>query len=218
MMPIRVCIVEDNRDIRQALEQILQLSTGFEWAGSYGSGEDALVGIPIVCPQVVLMDIHLGGVDGIECVRILKRRHPEVLFMMCTVYEDDAKIFEALRAGASGYVLKKTTPDKLLEAIQELQQGGSPMSSQIARKVVAAFQDQKKVVTQGGTIEDSERLDSLSRREMEILEMLAKGMIYKEISVALFISPETVRKHVYHIYEKLHVNNRVEAINKFFGR
>ena len=218
MMPIRVCIVEDNRDIRQALEQILQLSTGFEWMGSYSSGEDALVGIPIVCPHVVLMDIHLGGVDGIECVRILKRRHPEVLFMMCTVYEDDAKIFEALRAGASGYVLKKTTPDKLLEAIQELQQGGSPMSSQIARKVVAAFQDQKALVTHGGTIEDTERLDSLSRREMEILEMLAKGMIYKEISVALFISPETVRKHVYHIYEKLHVNNRVEAINKFFGR
>lgn len=218
MMPIRVCIVEDNRDIRQALEQILQLSTGFEWAGSYSSGEEALVGIPTLAPQVVLMDIHLGGVDGIECVRILKRRHPEVLFMMCTVYEDDAKIFEALRAGASGYVLKKTTPDKLLEAIRELHQGGSPMSSQIARKVVAAFQDQGKLVTQGGTPEDSERLDSLSRREMEILEMLAKGMIYKEISVSLFISPETVRKHVYHIYEKLHVNNRVEAINKFFGR
>jgi DNA-binding NarL/FixJ family response regulator len=214
MMPIRVCIVEDNRDIRQALEQILELSPGFEWAGSYGSGEDALVGIPLVAPQVVLMDIHLGGVDGIECVRILKRRHPEVLFMMCTVYEDDAKIFEALRAGASGYVLKKTTPDKILEAIHELNQGGSPMSSQIARKVVAAFQGQGM----GGNPEDSERLDSLSRREMEILEMLAKGMIYKEISVALFISPETVRKHVYHIYEKLHVNNRVEAINKFFGR
>jgi DNA-binding NarL/FixJ family response regulator len=214
MMPIRVCIVEDNRDIRQALEQILELSPGFEWAGSYSSGEDALVGIPLVAPHVVLMDIHLGGVDGIECVRILKRRHPEVLFMMCTVYEDDAKIFEALRAGASGYVLKKTTPDKLLEAIHELNQGGSPMSSQIARKVVAAFQGQGI----GGNQEDSERLDSLSKREMEILEMLAKGMIYKEISVALFISPETVRKHVYHIYEKLHVNNRVEAINKFFGR
>lgn len=107
MMPIRVCIVEDNRDIRQALEQILQLSSGLEWAGSYSSGEDALVGIPLTAPQVVLMDIHLGGVDGIECVRVLKRRHPEILFMMCTVYEDDAKIFEALRAGASGYVLKK---------------------------------------------------------------------------------------------------------------
>ncbi|TDX00435.1 response regulator transcription factor [Dinghuibacter silviterrae] len=218
MMPIRVCIVEDNRDIRQALEQILQLSGGFEWAASYSSGEDALVGIPITVPQVVLMDIHLGGVDGIECVRILKRRYPEMLFMMCTVYEDDAKIFEALRAGASGYVLKKTTPDKLLEAIRELNEGGSPMSSQIARKVVAAFQGQGKAALPGGAYEESDRLDSLSRREMEILEMLAKGMIYKEISLSLFISPETVRKHVYHIYEKLHVNNRVEAINKFFGR
>jgi DNA-binding NarL/FixJ family response regulator len=217
-MPIRVCIVEDNRDIRQALEQILQLSSGFEWAGSYNSGEEALMGIPLIVPQVVLMDIHLGGVDGIECVRILKRRYPEILFMMCTVYEDDAKIFEALRAGASGYVLKKTTPDKLLEAIRELNEGGSPMSSQIARKVVAAFQDQGKTSLQGSTYDDNDRLDSLSRREMEILEMLAKGMIYKEISLALFISPETVRKHVYHIYEKLHVNNRVEAINKFFGR
>jgi DNA-binding NarL/FixJ family response regulator len=211
MLPIRVCIVEDNRDIRQALEQILELSPGFEMAGSFSSGEDALVGIPALGPQVVLMDIHLGGVDGIECVRVLKRRFPEILFMMCTVYEDDAKIFEALRAGASGYVLKKTTPDKLLDAIRELQEGGSPMSSQIARKVVATFQG-------AGSFEDTDRLDSLSKREMEILEMLAKGMIYKEISQALFISPETVRKHVYHIYEKLHVNNRVEAINKFFGR
>jgi DNA-binding NarL/FixJ family response regulator len=216
MLPIRVCIVEDNRDIRQALEQILELSPGFELTGSFSSGEDALTGIPLCLPQVVLMDIHLGGIDGIECVRILKRRNPEILFMMCTVYEDDAKIFEALRAGASGYILKKTTPDKLLDAIRELHEGGSPMSSQIARKVVATFQYHDK--SSGLLIEDSEHLDSLSRREMEILEMLAKGMIYKEIALGLYISPETVRKHVYHIYEKLHVNNRVEAINKFFGR
>lgn len=219
MMPIRVCIVEDNRDILQALEQILELSPGYELAGSFTSGEDALVGIPLVKPQVVLMDIHLGGIDGIECVRILKSRHPEILYMMCTVYEDDAKIFEALRAGASGYVLKKTTPDKLLEAIRELFNGGSPMSSQIARKVVAAFQvqyNQQKATLANPA--NAEHLDSLSKREMEILEMLAKGMIYKEISVELYISPETVRKHVYHIYEKLHVNNRVEAINKFFRR
>jgi len=216
MVSINVCIVEDNQDIRQALEQILQLSPGFDLASSYSSGEDALVGIPLTKPQVVMMDIHLGGINGIECVRILKARHPEILFMMCTVYEDDAKIFEALRAGASGYVLKKTTPDKLLEAVRELYYGGSPMSSQIARKVVAAFQSKGQGA--GGILEDNERLDSLSKREFEILEALAKGMIYKEISLALFISPETVRKHVYHIYEKLHVNNRVEAINKFFGR
>jgi DNA-binding NarL/FixJ family response regulator len=222
MMPIRVCIVEDNRDILQALEQILELSPGYELAGSFTSGEDALVGIGLVKPHVVLMDIHLGGIDGIECVRILKSRHPEILYMMCTVYEDDAKIFEALRAGASGYVLKKTTPDKLMESIRELYNGGSPMSSQIARKVVAAFQgqyNQQRTAPTGPSYSgNTEHLDSLSKREMEILEMLAKGMIYKEISVELYISPETVRKHVYHIYEKLHVNNRVEAINKFFRR
>jgi DNA-binding NarL/FixJ family response regulator len=222
MTSISVCIVEDNHDIRHALEQILAFSHGFELACSFGSGEEALVGIPLCKPQVVMMDIHLGGIDGIECVRILKTRFPEILFMMCTVYDDDTKIFEALRAGASGYVLKQTTPDKLLDAVRELYNGGSPMSSQIARKVVAAFQGKqaKQAERPGGAgiLEDHERLDSLSNREREILEMLSKGLIYKEIALSLFISAETVRKHVYHIYEKLHVGNRVEAINKFFGR
>lgn len=205
MTTISVCIVEDNQDIRQALEQILSVP-GFELMGSYSSGEEALVGIPMVEPQVVLMDIQLGGINGIECVRALKARFPKMLFMMCTVYEDDLKIFEALRAGASGYVLKKTTPEKLLEAVQELYDGGSPMSSQIARKVVVAFQDHHS------------QLASLSKREFEILELLSGGRSYKEVSKLLFISPETVRKHVYHIYEKLHVDNRVAAINRFFGR
>ena len=204
-MPIRVSIVEDHLEIRQALEAILQLSPGYVLAGSYGSAEDALAGIPPDPPDVVLMDIHLGGMDGIACVRLLKPLHPEVLFMMCTIYEDDEKIFEALRAGASGYVLKKTAPARLLDAIRELYEGGAPMSSQIARKVVAAFQRPQP-------------LEDLTRRELEILQMLAKGLIYKEISNSLHISPETVRKHVYHIYEKLHVGNRVEAINKYFGR
>ena len=133
-----------------------------------------------------------------------------MLFMMCTIYEDDEKIFEALSAGASGYILKKTEPQKLLEAIKELHEGGAPMSSQIARKVVAAFQN-KPAVAGGG-------LEELTNREKEILEQLSKGLMYKEIANVLFISPETVRKHVYHIYEKLHVTNRVEAVNKFFGR
>lgn len=214
MKQIRVSIVEDNGDIRQALEQIIELSEGFELSGSHTSGEDALTSLASTKPQVVLMDIHLGGINGIECVRILKASHPEILFMMCTVYEEDEKIFEALRSGASGYILKKTTPDKLLDAIRELNEGGAPMSSQIARKVVAAFHQ-----LQNDPVKAQENdLGSLSKRELEILEMLAKGMIYKEISTNLFISQETVRKHVYHIYEKLHVNNRVEAINKFYGR
>jgi DNA-binding NarL/FixJ family response regulator len=212
-MDINVCIVDDNKDIRSALEQIIIMSEGYNLIGSCQNAEEALANIPHWMPQIVLMDIHLGeGENGIDCVKQLKADYPSILFMMCTVYEDDEKIFEALSAGASGYILKKTAPHKLLEAIRELQEGGAPMSSQIARKVVAAFQNKPAEAA----VDNS--LNVLSNREKEILELLAKGMLYKEIAGQLFISQETVRKHVYHIYEKLHVNNRVEAINKFFGR
>jgi DNA-binding NarL/FixJ family response regulator len=207
-MNITICIVEDNKDIRQALEQIIKMSDGYACVGSFASAEEAIEGIPPLQPRVVLMDINLGGMNGIECVRQLKAQYPEILFMMCTVYEEDEQIFEALRAGASGYILKKTAPAKLLEAIKELNEGGAPMSSQIARKVVTAFQSKPT----------DNALGALSNREMEILELLAKGLLYKEISAQLSISQETVRKHVYHIYEKLHVSNRIEAVNKFFGR
>jgi DNA-binding NarL/FixJ family response regulator len=213
IMKIPVAIVEDNNDIRAALEQIIEMSDYCELAGSCVSGEEALVKLPILNAKVVLMDIGLGGISGIEVVRELKITHPEILFMMCTIYEDDEQIFEALSAGANGYILKKTPPGKLLEGIQELMEGGSPMSSQIARKVVAAFQNKKS-----DKFSNESALDVLSRREKEILESLSRGLLYKEISDALFISTETVRKHVYHIYEKLHVNNRVEAVNKYFGR
>ncbi len=208
-----VAIVEDNNDIRHALEQIIEASEEFTLAGTCINGEEALVKIPILQPKVVLMDIGLGdGINGIEVVRELKSTHPGILFMMCTIYEEDDKIFEALRAGASGYILKKTSPVKLLEGITELIEGGAPMSSQIASKVVAAFQN-KSVTTSAGSA-----LDVLSKRENEILEMLSTGLLYKEIADKLSISSETVRKHVYHIYEKLHVSNRIEAVNKFFGR
>jgi DNA-binding NarL/FixJ family response regulator len=213
-MDIPVAIVEDNNDIRQALEQIIETADGYKLCGSCISGEDALKKLPRMHPKVVLMDIHLGGMTGIEVVKELKVSHPEILFMMCTIYEEDEKIFEALSAGASGYILKKTAPQKMLDAIRELYEGGSPMSSQIARKVVAAFQH--KPVAPANSPDDS--LDRLSKRELMILEHLAKGLLYKEISELLFISQETVRKHVYHVYEKLHVNNRVEAVNKFYGR
>ncbi|MCF1714385.1 response regulator transcription factor [Flavihumibacter sp. RY-1] len=216
-MAITVCIVDDTNDIRHALEEIVRLSDEYELLGSFASGESALEKIPILKPNVVLMDINLGGISGIECVRQLKPSNPDVLFMMCTVYEEDEKIFEALSAGANGYILKKTSPIKLLESIRELSEGGAPMSSQIARKVVTAFQNRGPVQENlvGG---NDAKLGVLSNREKEILELLAKGLLYKEISAQLFISQETVRKHVYHIYEKLHVNNRVEAVNKFFGR
>jgi DNA-binding NarL/FixJ family response regulator len=211
-MDISIAIVEDNHDIRNALEQIIEMADGYSLAGSYNSGEDALIKIPQIKPQVVLIDINLGGINGIEVVKLLKKNMTEVLFMMCTIYEEDEKIFEALSAGASGYILKKTAPDKLLTAIKELQDGGSPMSSQIARKVVTHFQNSSNK----SMVNDS--LDLLSSREKEILEMLSKGLLYKEIAEKVFISPQTVRKHVYHIYEKLHVSNRIEAVNAFYGR
>lgn len=214
-MKIPVVIVEDNNAIRQALEQIIEMSDEYELACSCINGEEALNMIPAFNPKVVMMDINLGGgIDGIECVRILKESHPEILFMMCTVLEEDEKIFEALSAGASGYILKKTTPLKMVEAITELCEGGAPMSTQIARKVVAAFQQK----TQRADANTNSQLEVLSKREKEILEMLSKGLLYKEIAEKVFISAETVKKHVYHIYEKLHVTNRIEAVNKYFGR
>lgn len=199
-----------------ALEEIINTADGYKLCGSCTSGESALKSLPRMHPKVVLMDINLGGITGIEVVRELKKTNEEILFMMCTVYEEDEQIFEALNAGASGYILKKTAPAKMLDAIKELYEGGSPMSSQIARKVVAAFQNKTLVAVSDAA--DRESLKSLSGREKEILESLSKGMTYREIAEQHTISQETVRKHVYHIYEKLHVNNRVEAVNKFFRR
>jgi DNA-binding NarL/FixJ family response regulator len=216
-MDIPVAIVEDNRDIRLALEEIITTADGYKLCGSCTSGEEALKSLPRMHAKVVLMDINLGGITGIEVVRQLKAEFDkDILFMMCTVYEEDEQIFEALNAGASGYILKKTAPHKMLEAIKELYEGGSPMSSQIARKVVAAFQN--KMLVPAAPPPSNQSLEALSKREMEVLESLAKGLTYREIAEQHLISQETVRKHVYHIYEKLHVNNRVEAVNKFFHR
>jgi DNA-binding NarL/FixJ family response regulator len=213
MKEISVCIVDDNKELRSALEEIISMSDGYRCQATIGTPEDAMSRLPVLRPDVVLMDINLGSSEsGIDLVRSLKPKIPETNFMMCTVYEENEKIFEALSAGASGYILKKTDPPKLLEAIRELYAGGAPMSSQIARKVVAAFQGNPPAGREG------QGLDTLSSREREILELLSRGLMYKEIAARLYLSPETVRKHVYHIYEKLHVNNRVAAVNKFYGR
>lgn len=213
MKEISVCIVDDNRELRNALEEIITMSQGYKCTGTIGTAEDALRQLPLLRPDVVLMDINLGSAEsGIDVVRSLKPRIPDTNFMMCTVYEENEKIFEALSAGASGYILKKTDPTRMLEAIRELYEGGAPMSSQIARKVVAAFQEKAQDNL------DSEELGLLTNREKEILQLLSKGLMYKEIASQIFLSPETVRKHVYHIYEKLHVTNRVAAVNKFYGR
>ncbi len=215
MKEISVCIVDDNKELRDALEEIISMSGGYRCIGTIGTAEDALSQLPLLRPDVVLMDINLGSPEsGIDVVRMLKPRIPGTNFMMCTVYEEDEKIFEALSAGASGYILKKTDPARMLESIRELYEGGAPMSSQIARKVVAAFQQQSR----NNSNADAEVLDILTNREKEILQFLSKGLMYKEIAAQTFLSPETVRKHVYHIYEKLHVSNRVAAVNKFYGR
>ena len=206
---ISVSLVEDNQFIRMALEQIVLATEGYELRGSYASGEEAIEKMPTAIPDVVLMDINMGGMTGIEAVAILKQQLTETRFMMCTVYEDDEKIFDALSAGASGYILKKSKPTELMAAVRELFNGGAPMSSQIAAKVVSSF---RKKEASRDTL-----LENLSQREYEILEALVKGRLYKEIGQDMNISTETVRKHVYNIYRKLHINNRLEAYNRFFG-
>ncbi|WP_246197678.1 response regulator transcription factor [Chitinophaga agrisoli] len=207
---ISVAIVEDNHDIRTAMELLINGSEGYACIGTFNNAETALEQIPHLLPNVALMDFNLpGGMNGIECIARLKAEFPDMQFMMLTVYEDDDKIFQALEAGASGYILKKTSPGELLEAIRDLHEGGSPMSSQIARRVVAYFQKQAK---------PNPALEALTSREKEILDQLSKGFLYKEIASNLYISIETVRRHVHNIYEKLHVRSRTDAVNKYYNR
>jgi DNA-binding NarL/FixJ family response regulator len=207
-MNISIAIVEDNHDIRLALEQIIEMADNYSVAGSYVSGEDALLKIPVIKPEIVLIDINLGGINGIEVVKILKKTMTDVLFMMCTIYEEDEKIFEALSAGASGYILKKTAPDKLLTAIKELQDGGSPMSSQIARKVVSHFQNTSNKTT----VNDS--LNLLSSREKEILEMLSRGLTYKEIADTQGHSRQSITRKMNKIPKKHKEMMKVKRLKK----
>lgn len=204
----RIYIVEDQEEIRKGLVYLINLNGEFDCRG-FGSAEEALKNIETDRPEVVLMDINLGGMNGIECTKRIKELYPEIHVMMVTVYEDDEKIFNALAAGASGYVLKKAPLSDLCNSINDLLNGGSPMSSQIARKVVETFRVQQ--------ITDTSE-DGLSRREAEILDLLAQGFRNKEIASKLFLSAYTVKAHIYNIYQKLHVRNRVEAMNKIKGR
>jgi len=208
-MPIHVAIVEDIDEIRAGLAALINAADGFRCIATYASAEAALADLPDWEPDVALMDIELPGMSGIECMRRLKVRLPKLQIMMLTIYEDDDKIFNSLAAGASGYILKKTPPDKLLEAIQDLHHGGSPMSSQIARKVVQTFQPKQR---------PTDVTAELSKREQEILFYLAKGYLYKEIAATLSLSVETVRTHLHHIYEKLHVHTRTEAVLKYLQK
>jgi DNA-binding NarL/FixJ family response regulator len=208
-MPIRVAIVEDNEKIRDGLDVLISGSPEFSCVATYGSAEQALKHLPGTAPDVVLMDIGLPGMSGIECVERLKQQVPTLQVMMLTVYEDDDKVFKSLVAGATGYVLKNTMPADLFEAIHDLHNGGSPMSSPIARRVVQAF------ARMGSS---SKELENLSERENEILSNVAKGFQDKEVAAKLFISVETVRKHLRNIYQKLHVRSRTEAVLKFLQK
>ncbi|HMT27939.1 MAG TPA: response regulator transcription factor [Bacteroidia bacterium] len=203
-----VLIVEDHENIRDGLMYMINSAENLNCLGAVSSGEAALKFVEQHKPDIVLMDINLPGMSGIECTKIIKAAHPDILVMMCTVYEDDEKIFKALSVGASGYILKKSSSDELLDAINQLMNGGAPMSSQIARKVVNYFHSTT------ATMNDSE---GITEREVEILTLLANGFRNKEIADKLFISLHTVKSHIYNIYQKLHVQSRIEAVNKFRG-
>ena len=211
-MPTRISIVEDNDKLRGTLAKVISRAEGFTCVSDYGSAEDALADLPKIKPDVVLMDINLPGMNGVECVRKLKIILPATQVMMLTVYEDTDNIFNALTAGASGYMLKRTPAKELLEAIREVQRGGSPMTTHIARKVVLSFQ---KSAAAAKTADD---LSELSDREQQVLDLLAQGLIYKEIAEKLSISYETVHTYIRRIYEKLQVRTRTEAVAKFLQR
>ncbi len=208
-MPITVSIVEDNDQLRGTLVRVINRAEGFKCLSNYGSAEAALEGLPNDKPEVVLMDINLPGINGVECVRQLKQRGVVTQVVMLTVYEDTENIFNALAAGASGYLLKRTKAEELLEAIREVHAGGSPMTTHIARKVIQSFQKS------GPSTSPAE---NLSQREQEVLECLSQGFLYKEIAEKLGISYETVHTYIRRIYEKLQVRTRTEAVAKFLKR
>ncbi len=206
-MPITVSIVEDNDQLRGTLARVISRSEGFQCLGQHATAEAALKALPSERPAVVLMDINLPGINGVECVRQLKQILPQTQVVMLTAYEDTDNIFNSLAAGASGYLLKRTSTSELLAAIREVSQGGSPMTAHIARKVVLSFQRSPASAAQPA--------EDLSPREREVLDCLSQGFLYKEIAEKLGISYETVHTYIRRIYEKLQVRTRTEAVAKF---
>jgi DNA-binding NarL/FixJ family response regulator len=207
-MNIRVAIVENERSVREELASLLREAQGFECVGAYASGEEALREIPRHPPEVVLMDINLGKLSGIQCTHLLKQVLPDLQILMLTVYDDRGRVFEALQMGAGGYLLKRTPAAEILKAIEDLHRGGAPMSSYIARQVVQSFS--KQATGPAASV-------ALSPREKEVLALVARGYINKEIGDMLGITEDTVRGYLKHIYEKLHVRSRTEAAMKYFG-
>jgi DNA-binding NarL/FixJ family response regulator len=207
-MSIGVAIVEDSPEIQRSLSRYIAEAPGFRCVCTCGSGEEALRVIPQLHPDIVLMDIQMPGMGGIACTAALREALPSVPVMMLTVYEDGDAIFQALQAGASGYLLKRSAPTKLLEAIKDLLHGGAPMTSEIARKVIESFHKAKREV---------HPQDKLTAREEEILKLLSKGFVAKEIADKLSVSYDTVRYHLKHIYDKLHVHSCTEAVIKYLA-
>jgi DNA-binding NarL/FixJ family response regulator len=207
-MAINVSIVEDSPGTRESLKALLERAPGLRCAGTHASGEEALRKIPAEKPDVVLVDINLPGMNGIECVARLRERVPKTQILILTTYDQDDLIFESLRVGAHGFLLKNMPPSELMLAIVQVHAGGSPMSMRIARKVVKYFQ----------SLQQPSEVEVLTKREQEILALLAKGYLYKEIADRLGISLSTVRAHLHAVYEKLHVHSRTQAVIKFLGR
>jgi two-component system, NarL family, response regulator LiaR len=200
---ITVSIVEDNETYRQALVQMLEGDLQFSLAGVYSSAEAGMAMLK-AAPDLAIIDLQLPGMSGAELILKLRQSSIATQFVVCSVCDDDEHIFSALEAGASGYLLKESTAEQILAALRDLYQGGAPMSPYIARRVIASFQKKPVLIS-----------EALSRREIEVLQLLAKGLQYKEIANCLFVSHETVKKHLKNIYSKLHVQNKVEALNKF---
>ena len=205
-MSIKVSVVEDDKNLRNAIKDWIASDKRFKIVSEHGNGEEAVEQLPAKSPDVVLSDINLPGMNGIECVRQLKSRMPKTQFMMLTVYDDTERIFEALSAGATGYLVKRASRNELLTAIGDIHRGESPMSSGIARKVVKSFQRAEPAATPSHT---------LAPRERQVLELLAKGHLYKEIADQLQLSVPTVNCYIRNIYEKLQVHSRAQAVAKF---
>ena len=203
---ITVCIVEDLEDIRNGIAAIINMTDGFKVLETFPNAEDALQQLGLLQPDIVVMDINLPGMSGVECIRRLHEKNRSTQFMMFTIYENSDTVFEALKAGATGYILKNSSPVKIIESLQELHNGGSPMNPEIAKKLVQRFQKQ--------TFSENEY--NLTPKEQKILELMSKGYLYKEIAGKLNNTVNTIKQHIRHIYEKLHVQNKAEAINKMY--
>ena len=204
-----VCLVEDLDEIRYGVVELLHGSPDFLCLSAFADAETAMEELPAILPDIVIMDINLPGISGTEAIRKLSSQCPQIRFLMFTIYENNEQVFEALKAGASGYLLKNTAPDKFLDALRELYEGGAPMSAQIARKVVGSFRDSPAAA------DESFRL---TQKEKEVLDALAKGWLYKEIAEQLQINTSAVRQRIHKIYGKLHVQNRTEAMNKLYKK